>query len=169
MKLLKTIKDEDFGLINKDVSDYKKRTAVRAIVFDSENKVALLNVSQYGYHKLPGGGVEDGEQLAEALNREVMEEIGCNIKVSGELGRIVEFRDEFELEQESLCYLAKVIGKKGNSNFTEEEANQGFAPFWTCLENAIDILRADSPKNYEGKFIKVRDLCFLEEAKLNLK
>lgn len=82
---------------------------MRAIVFGSENKIALLNVSQYSYHK-------DGEQLAEALDREIMEEIGCDINVSGELGRIIEFRDDFKLEQESLCYLARVVGENGNSN-----------------------------------------------------
>jgi hypothetical protein len=36
---------------------------------------------------------------------------------------------------------------------------------WVSLDEAIEIINKDMPDNYEGKFIKIRDLCFLEEAK----
>lgn len=42
---------------------YHHRKAARAVVLDSDGSVALLHVSKFGYHKLPGGGVEENEDL----------------------------------------------------------------------------------------------------------
>jgi hypothetical protein len=36
---------------------------------------------------------------------------------------------------------------------------------WVSLDEAIEKLKKDEPNDYEGKFIQVRDSCFLEEAK----
>lgn len=164
METLKIIKDKDLGFPHKEGIDYKKRKAVRAVVFDNENKTALLNVAKHSYHKLPGGGVEEEENLPETLNRETLEEIGCSVEIIGEVGKIIEFRDEFEQEQESLCYLAKVVGEKGESSFTAEEASQDFNVLWVEINEAVKILNEDMPNNYEGKFIKARDTILLNKA-----
>lgn len=167
MKLLKVIKHSDlFPGIQSGNSDTQKiRQASRAVVFDVENNIALLAVTKHNYHKLPGGGVEEGEDFLEALKREALEEIGCEIAVNDELGKIIEYRDEYNLRQESFCYLAKLKGEKGKPDFTDEEIEDGFEILWTSLDDAIEILSKDEPNDYEGKFIKIRDLCFLEEAK----
>lgn len=169
MQLLKIIKQSDlFSPYNSENKEETRiiRKAARAVVFDNENRIAILKVANHNYHKLPGGGVEEGEDLDEALKRESIEEIGCKISVVGEVGKIIEYRDEWDLKQESYCYLAKVIGEKGQPDFTEEEILGGFSILWVSLDEAIEILKKDEPDNYEGKFIKVRDVCFLEEAKL---
>ena len=36
---------------------------------------------------------------------------------------------------------------------------------WLTLNEAIETLRNDKPKDYEGWFIQQRDLAFLEEFK----
>jgi 8-oxo-dGTP diphosphatase len=167
MQLLKIIKHSDLfsPYTPENNNGFKIRKAARAVVFDNENKIAILKVANHNYHKLPGGGVEEGEDIARALEREAMEEIGCKISVDGEVGKIIEHRDEFNLKQESYCYLAKVVGDKGQPDFTEKEINDGFSILWVSLDEAIEKIKKDSPDNYEGKFIKMRDLCFLEESK----
>ena len=47
---------------------------VRAIVADSENRILLVRHTYVSGWRLPGGGVEAGESMLEALAREVEEE-----------------------------------------------------------------------------------------------
>jgi len=167
MKLLKVIKHSELlpPCQSEDGGDIEIRNAARAVVFDDENKIAILHVSKHGYHKLPGGGVEDGEDMAKALEREMKEEIGSQIEVTGQVGRIIEHKDAQNLKQESFCWLADLVGEKGQPDFTEKELGDGFEVMWVSLDEAIEIIKNDKPDNYDGKFIVIRDLCFLEEVK----
>src|SRR4051812_17391569 len=106
MEVLKTIRDNDFGLEIPDRPIVQERRAARAVVFDKEGNVALLNATKKHFHKLPGGGLEEGEDVETALRREVLEEIGCKITNVRELGVIEEFRHKFDLRQISYCFLA---------------------------------------------------------------
>lgn len=55
---------------------------VRAVVLDAEGRVFLIHHTYVAGWQLPGGGVEAGETLLEALKRELMEE--GRIEVLGE-------------------------------------------------------------------------------------
>jgi len=55
---------------------------VRAVVLDGENRVFLIKHSYVSGWHLPGGGVETGETLHEALKRELVEE--GRIELAGE-------------------------------------------------------------------------------------
>lgn len=118
--------------------DWRLRGAVRAVVLDKAKKIALLNVAKHNYHKLPGGGIEAGEDEITALKRECLEETGCQIEVSSEIGSILEYKDQWQVKQESFCYLAKVIGQKQQPEFTEEELVDGFKLLWVDLKTAIN-------------------------------
>lgn len=161
MKHLKTIRLEE----NEMQKGYNCRQAARAVLFDNNNKVAILEVTKLGYHKIPGGGIEEGEDKKTALKRECLEETGCNINIKNELGIIIEYKDEYEIKQNSHCYLAKVSGQKGKVDFTEKEKSKGFVLRWINLDEAIKLFEKDKTKNYEGGFIRIRDLIFLKEAK----
>ncbi len=158
------------NVLPKDTKGWKIRRAVRAVIFDKEKKIALLHVGKHNYHKLPGGGIEKGEDKITALKRECLEEAGCQIEISDEVGSILEYKDKWEMKQESFCYLAEVIGKKLLPEFTEEELGDEFKLLWVNLDVAINLIKTDKPENYEGKFINARDLTFLLEIQkiLNL-
>lgn len=164
MKILATIRDSDVGSDFRSVVS-KERKAARALVFDKEGRVALLHATKKNFHKLPGGGVEEGEDVEGALRREVQEEIGCQIENLRELDAIEEYRGKFELHQISYCFLADLAGNKGLPELEEDEIVDGFEPVWMSLDTAIKTLEAEAPvENYEGKFIQKRDLLFLNEG-----
>jgi len=166
MRILKIIKDQDFGTEVKPFVANCEREAGRAVVSDRENNIALLNVTKKKYHKLPGGGVEKGEDIISATRREVKEEIGCEIINIRELGIIEEYRNKFGLYQISYCFTADLSGDKGTPSFEQGEIDDGFEPIWLNIDLAIKTLESESDvENYEGKFIQLRDLTFLKEAR----
>jgi len=117
------------------------------------------------YHKLPGGGIEKDESIIEALNREIMEEVGAKIDIISEIGTIIEYRDKFNQLQISYCYLAKVNEILGSPSFTKDELSAGFQLKWMDFEDAIVTIENDKPNDYMGRFIQKRDLAFLIKAK----
>ncbi len=168
MELLDEIRDDGFPAGGAGV---RTRIAARAVLFDKEGLVPLLFVSKHNYHKLPGGGVEPGEEVRNGLLREVWEETGCGMEITAEVGEIVEYRSKanfdwrWDLKQTSYCFIGKVVSREASPNFTYEEINEGFRLVWMPLDSAISALLADRPDNFEGKFIQRRDLAFLNRAK----
>lgn len=170
MKTLLTINEQDVdpNTDAKDTSQFREREAARAVLADKAGQIYLLNVSNHGYHKLPGGGIDEGENVKQALGRELMEEVGCEAKIDAELGIIVEFRnyDGNGLKQMSYCYLATQTGEQQESALEEGELEEGmFEVKAKNIDEAIELLSGDKPDNLEGKFIQKRDLCFLQAAK----
>ena len=162
MELLKTINPEKVD--ENDIPGWERRNAARAVVFDKENRVGLLHVKNRNYHKLPGGGVEEGEDIKIALDRECEEELGIEAEVLGEIGIIVEYRPWEKLVQTSYCFLAKTNSENGIPNFTDEEKSSGFEIVWVKSEEALKLLDRNETTDQEGKFIEERDFCFLSKA-----
>lgn len=160
MELLLEIKDKEIPV----EKSYKTRTAARAILFDKNNLVPLLFNSKHNYHKIPGGGIDDGENQKQALIREVLEEVGSTFEITGEVGKIIEYKSEMNELQTSYCYLGKVISKGLGTNYTEKEVNDGFQMVWLPFDEAISTIENNKPTNYEGSFIQKRDLRFLQKA-----
>lgn len=165
MQLLKEIFDKPIE--NQNV---RTREAARAIIFDKNWLIPMLFVSKHNYHKIPGGWIENSENIQEALAREILEETGCNAEIGQEIGKIIEYRSERNQLQTSYCYFAKVT-KKWNPDFTEKELDQWFQIQRMSLDEAISSIINDKPESYEGTFIQPRDLAFLEKAReiLNVK
>jgi len=167
MRLIKTIEDMDLGIDAPRPAAYEERQAARAVVFDGDKNVALLNVTRKHYHKLPGGGIEEGESIEAALRRELQEEIGCSVGNVREFGVVEEYRNKFALHQSSYCFIADVVGEKRAPKFEADEVVDGFEPEWFSLDKAIEILENETNiEDYEGKFIRLRDLTILKEIAL---
>ena len=166
MQLFATIRDRDVNSDLPQPSSYRDRKSARAVVLDPQGQIALFHSSVGQYHKLPGGGVEPGEELTQALARELWEEIGCKAEVTAELGMIEEYRNKFSLHQWSYCFLAKLLGPKGEPHMEQGEIEQGFVPVWMGIDEAIATLEDEKDvEDYQGKFIQKRDLIFLKQAK----
>jgi len=159
MDLITEIKDAQLL----DESNLYKREAVRAIIFDENNLIPIIFVSKRNYHKIPGGGIDEGENKEIALDREIKEECGCLAKITGEVGKINEYRSKENFYQTSYCYLGKIISK-GEVEFTQEEIERGFQLLWMTLDDAIEIFKNDKPIGYHDSFMGPRDLAFLKKA-----
>jgi 8-oxo-dGTP pyrophosphatase MutT (NUDIX family) len=58
------------------------RASVSAVIFDRQGRVLLQQRSDGGQWGLPGGSVEIGESLHQAVAREVSEETGLRVTAS---------------------------------------------------------------------------------------
>jgi len=95
MEFLGEINDKSLGIQSPEIYEYKVIKSARVILFNDENKIALMYVAKDKYHKLPGGSFERNEDLETALKREVLEETGFGVqKVGKEVGLILEFRQD---------------------------------------------------------------------------
>ncbi len=164
-------KDTDLGTeaepnvkaADKDITSYY-RDAARAVVLNAKKEMALLHVTKRGYYKLPGGGIEKGEDKIDALNREVMEEIGCRIGTPKPVGVIIEHKDRTNLTQLSYCYLARLKGKPGKANLDEGEKALGFETEWWSMKKALSLIGSSDKSDYLSKFMVTRDAIFIRKA-----
>jgi len=53
----------------------------RAVIYDGEKLFVVTNKWVPGYFVLPGGGMDPGESVTKALEREIMEELGIKAEV----------------------------------------------------------------------------------------
>ncbi|MTI47887.1 MAG: NUDIX domain-containing protein [Firmicutes bacterium] len=168
MKLLKEIYESTVGKIKEDSlvqeKKYKVRKSARAVLFNKTGQIALLNVTKKNYHKLPGGGLEGQESILQALDRELIEEVGVGIEGESEVGLIVEYRDEINVLQFSYCYYGSIAGEIGKTSYSDSELKDGFELIWVDLNTAIEKMKKDIPSDYFGRFIQFRDLLILNET-----
>jgi len=142
---------------------YTNRLAIRAILFhDANSQIALIYIAKRNYFKLPGGGIEADEDHELAVDRESLEETGCKISLDGMrlLATSEEWRDD--LHQTSFCYVASLKEDTGNPKLTTLEASEGLTHRWVSLPDALEKMRKMEPTTELGRYIKKRDLFFME-------
>ena len=174
INLIGQIKDEDIGEKSKKVEKYRQRYGARGIVIREDGKIAVFNKSLKNEFKLPGGGIDEGEETAEAFKREVFEETGCKIEIIDFLGTIEEIKTQDSFKQLSYVYVGKVIEDTKALHVTEQEEKEGAKLLWEKPENALVLIKdcydkllpspceADLSSVYHTKFIVRRDTKILE-------
>ncbi len=133
-----TISDD---IPNIDASTFHRRAA-RAIVLNGDS-ILLLYTKRYHDYTLPGGGIDDGEEITAGLIRELKEETGAkNIRDITPFGLYEEFRPWYKndaeiLHMESFCYSCSIDSELGTPNFEDYEIKNGMEAKWVNIHEAI--------------------------------
>ncbi len=173
MDVLFKLTDEDIGMLEKEVKEYKTRLAARGIILNSEGKIAIQSKRNTKEYKLIGGGLEEGEQPSEGFKREVLEETGCEVDIIEKLGIVEEYISFKGAKQISHVFVAKVIDNNHKLGLTEKETVEGANLIWVSPQEAIKLIEdsyaqltsSTYDKNYDVyrmKFISLRDKKILE-------
>ncbi|GCE16664.1 NUDIX domain-containing protein [Dictyobacter kobayashii] len=92
------------------------RIAVSALIFDRQGQILLALRRDIGWWNLPGGGMEIGETVEEAVHREVREETGLEIEIE----QLVGVYSKPQKQEVVLTFRCHVIG--GTLSVTEESS-----------------------------------------------
>lgn len=164
-KLLAEISDKSLGIDDIEVlgNSYRLRKSARVILLNDAGEMATQYLTNYTYHKLPGGGVDPGETLEEAAVREIREEVGCDSQIVSAVGMTIEYRNEHNLLHISYCFVAKVIGEVGETALEAGEIEEGQITKWLKPVDVLERMKSDAPDKQEGFFILKREMSFLTE------
>lgn len=170
MNCIKILKDEDFNLKSVEFDNPRIRYGARGIIINKDNKIAIFNKSNKNEYKLPGGGIDEGEEPKEAFKREALEETGCEIEIISSLGTIEEHKSLDNFKQISYIFVAQVVNDTHKLNLTQKEKDEGAKLLWVDKDEALklitecfDNLKASKYENlYHSKFIVLRDRYILE-------
>lgn len=143
----------------------KIRKAARTVVFDREKRVAVLEVKGGMYHKIPGGGIDEGETEEEAATREALEEAGCDVKLLQKLGELEFVSPELDnLTHHSVCFLARKLKDHKTQYFTEHEKKNNFKLLWLEPKEAFKLFENPIAKRQWELNMNNRDYKFLKKA-----
>lgn len=170
MKCIINISDKDIGEKVYKTNEPNVRKAVRTILFNEKGEIAILHKKNKNEYKLVGGGIEENENMEEALRREVNEEAGCEIKDVVEFGYVEELRTVNNFMQISYVFISRVQKDKKQLNLTKQEQAEGAELCWFLPEIALKkikecynkLIPSKYSNLYNSKMVIKRDELILE-------
>lgn len=150
------------------------RIAVRGIIF-IDGRLLMIE-DKLGEVKLPGGGMEDGEDDLQTLCREVKEETGFAVVPDSVVpfGEIEEKRlsayEDMIWHQISRLYFCDVEGSsKQKCEYSENEKKHGFRPVLYSLDEAIakNEARLKTRKKMAWNLREYKTLLLIQEYMQN--
>ena len=146
------------------VSHAAPRFTARAILKgcgDGSARYAVTHTDGFGIHMLPGGGVEPGESILQALHRELYEETGCRITSAEPLGYVEENRAHSDYTQLSFYFLCTTDDTELSPHLTETELSHGATVSWMTLQEMQEAICTPVFDRPQGKFLQARDMAAL--------
>lgn len=139
MEVLAVFDSKDY----QDTVDVYEKYSVRGII--CRNGKIAMQYSKDGEYKIPGGGLESGENFTQALVREILEETGLHViehKIA-ELGEIKEERkDLFNPKKKYIChsmfYYCEVEDKQEALKLTPSEIAKGYELKWATPQEIYE-------------------------------
>ncbi|MBB6671020.1 NUDIX domain-containing protein [Cohnella nanjingensis] len=166
MRLIRRITDSDFYGGVPTYLNFVSRQASRGVLTRESSQIAMMQWSHPPLYKLPGGGVEAGEDEETAFLREIKEETGFDAEIVLELGYIEEHKARNRYMQRSHCFIAKASDSAEAPALTDKEILLGMRLRWMTIEEALLRLRElqRRSEDYSTRFMLARDLTIVEQA-----
>lgn len=143
------------------LSSAAPRITARAIVMSPDNRCAVMYAEKFAIHTLPGGGVEAGESIEEALLREITEETGCTIASIEPLGYVEENRAHADYTQISYYFIVRTQDETLHPHLTALEAANGTRAMWCTLDEAWARISTPVFERPQQKYLQARDIAAL--------
>ncbi len=139
--LTKTLKPAHPDFLKPIVEHPNIRNSARCLLINQNQEVCLLYSRAGDYYAIPGGGIEPGESLLQALSRETLEETGYLLKNPKSIGNIHEQR--YDGINTTYFFSAKP-DKILHTNYMPDEIEEDY----TLLLEATRRLKEDSSSTY---------------------
>lgn len=155
---MKQLITNKYNLIDSDMTEVVKR--VKVLLVNSNNDV-LLGYSHNNY-QFPGGHVEDNETLIQAVNIEVLEETGIELRITNiepfacAIGYYKDWPAEGKNRKIEIYYYEVKTDEKPNlenTEYTENEKEGNFELRYIPLSNVENILNANAEEYGDKKGI----------------
>lgn len=121
---------------------YKNRFGAYIVIPRHDNQQVVLVQAPNGAYFLPGGEIEAGEDHTQAIDREMLEELGFEVEIATYLGEAVEYfysrhRDTY-YHHPGYFYVAKSWQQVAEPTETTNEIS------WHTPEEAMELLKRGS-------------------------
>ena len=154
------------------------RPSVRGIIV-RDGKIAMMHSKKYDYYKLPGGGMEKGEEYKDTLVREVREESGLIVKLDtvkefGYVRRIEKGRIEDIFIQDNFYFICEAEDEAGSQDLDDYEADEEFTLEFVTIEHVIDVnqnanhLEKEEVQTFQGMLDRENRVLELVKEELGL-
>lgn len=121
-----------------DVEDYKLNIRAAGVIIHNNKILAHRNLNKEHYC-IPGGRVEIGENSEETVKREIQEELGKQIEITGYVATIENFFEMDESKYHEIYFLHEIEftneeDKKINYTMHNEEGKEYLQYEWLDLD-----------------------------------
>lgn len=158
---MQTIMVLDEKNYKEDMQVYE-RFGVRALI--QKDGLYAMQQASAGEYKIPGGGIDEGETIEQALVREVQEETGLIVIPESvtPLGEILEMRkDIFDADKKfishTLHFSCEVKDEIVDTAMTKSEKDKGFHLAWADIDTIIETNERVMTEKWQ-----LRDVQFLK-------
>lgn len=106
-------------------------------------RLLLLYTAYYDDYSLPGGGIDEGEDVIVGLIRELQEETGARgVRNIRAFARYDEYRPWYKPDADiiymiSYCYVCDIDDELGETSYESYEVKNGMKPSWVNIHEAI--------------------------------